>query len=80
MAPGKKLGSDQSLLDQLGERVGCLNSIMADNMLIDTTQNMFYSIVEEDIGLFLVNITDMNTHLRHCRLTSSMSRLLRIDR
>lgn len=70
-----KLGSDQSLLGHLGERVGCLNSIMADNMLVDTTLNMFYPIVEEDIGLFLVNITDTNTHSRHCQLPSSMSGL-----
>lgn len=74
------MGSDQSLLGHLGESVGCLNSIMADNMVVDTTLNMFYSIVEEDIGLFLVNISDTNTCSRHCQLTSSMSGLLRIVR
>lgn len=51
-----------------------VNSIMADNMLMVTTQNMFDSIVGEDIGLFLVNTTDTNTRSRHCQLTSSLSR------
>lgn len=80
MAPGNKLGSDQSLLGHLGESVGCLDSIMADNMLVGTTQNAFYSIVGGDIGLFLVNTTDTNTRSCHCQLTSSVSGLLSIDR
>lgn len=40
-----------------------MNSIMADNMLVDTTLNMFNSIVEEDIGQFLVNIPDTNSFM-----------------